>query len=224
MSQYSCNWGFRRGEGWLVVVVFLGRWIEFQEFAKPSRGITLAGKLLFWASRYFVENSRYKIGAKLIQGWILSKNNAHWWCFSLFIYCLSNLLIYISLPNALNIFPFSHLSHLMLRWFVCIQKKGTDWGILTVLSFIICFALFFVRVLPPVILMLFLLPLLKSFLMSFDKMAPDTFELISFSSSALLWCLLCFPVVLMLFLLPLLQIIPLRYCCAGREGGRKTSG
>ena len=109
LSRYSCNWGLRRGEGWLVVVVFLGRWIEFQEFAKPSRGITLAGKLLFWTSRYFVENSRYKIGAQLIQGWILSKNNAHWWCFPLFIYCLSNLLIYISLPNALNIFPFSHL-------------------------------------------------------------------------------------------------------------------
>ena len=41
---------------------------RISRICKTRLGITLAGKLLFCTSRYFVENSRYKIGVKLIQG------------------------------------------------------------------------------------------------------------------------------------------------------------
>ena len=49
--------------------------------------------------------------------YILPENGADWWCFFFFIYCPSNLLIYILLPKPVNTFPFLHAPLIYLYHF-----------------------------------------------------------------------------------------------------------
>ena len=50
--------------------------------------------------------------------YILPENGADWRCFFFFIYCPSNLLIYILLPKPVNTFPFLHAPLIYLYHFI----------------------------------------------------------------------------------------------------------
>ena len=72
---------------------------------------------------------------------VLLENGADCSCFFFFIYCLSNLLIYILLPKPLNTFPFLHALPIFCHFDDIFQHwKGILW--LKILSKVFCAKLY----------------------------------------------------------------------------------